>query len=123
MYQAHSAAKIIPWGCLPISHKRLKFFCRNVHIYSSFLSRKKFDCFQQQQSYRVSTNSRPFNKKSAYLITSEVRKVTFQLINLWSTAIFDVFDRIIANRQTLAAYVSKASCYLSRHRLKPYKTY
>jgi len=31
------------------------------------------------------------------------RNVAPQLINLWLTAIFNVFDRVVANRQTLAA--------------------
>jgi len=33
------------------------------------------------------------------------RNIVSQLINLWLTAIFDVFDRVIANRQTLSACV------------------
>jgi len=55
------------------------------------------------------TKGKKYNKKLAHLTTAE-------LINLWLTAIFSVFDRVVANRQThaqhciaaigLAAYVS-----------------
>ena len=42
------------------------------------------------------------SKTSEHLTIAERYAPT---INLWLTAIFNVFDRVIANRQTLADYV------------------